>query len=187
MAIIANRLNSPRTPRSSSREIEYEELPVVTDMETALAPDAYVIHPDLGDNLCFTREIDTGNLDQVVGESDLVVERTFRFPRHTGVCLEGRSVVGDYDAADRRLTVSYTAPGPEHDPGLLCPASGLQMTMSGSSARTWQIGANQDPRLRRRVGHLRDLDGAGPSRSSSSPTVSNPSSATFIPATTRSR
>ena len=111
VAIVANRL---RLAEDAAQfvEIEYEELPVVTDMETALAPDAYVIHPDLGDNLCFTREIDTGNLDQVVGESDLVVERTFRFPRHTGVCLEGRSVVGDYDAADRRLTVhiSHQAP-----------------------------------------------------------------------------
>jgi aerobic carbon-monoxide dehydrogenase large subunit len=93
-------------------EVAYEELPVVTDMETALDPSTHVIHPSLGDNLCYTRVVDSGNFDQTVDASDVVVERTFRFPRHTGVCLEGRSVVGDYSAADRRLTVyiSHQAP-----------------------------------------------------------------------------
>ena len=93
-------------------EVAYEELPVVTDMETALDPSSHVIHPSLGDNLCYTRVVDSGNFDQTVDASDVVVERTFRFPRHTGVCLEGRSVVGDYSAADRRLTVyiSHQAP-----------------------------------------------------------------------------
>src|SRR5690606_10831882 len=93
-------------------EVAYQELPVVTDMETALDPSAPVIHPSLGDNLCFTRVGDSGNFDETVEASDVVVERTFRFPRHTGVCLEGRSVIGDYSAADRRLTVyiSHQAP-----------------------------------------------------------------------------
>lgn len=92
--------------------VDYEELPVVTDMERALDPGSPVIHPELGDNLCFTREVDTGNFPQVEAAADVVVERTFRFPRHTGVCLEGRSVIGDFSAADGRLTVyiSHQAP-----------------------------------------------------------------------------
>lgn len=93
-------------------EIDYEELPVVVDMEKALDPGAPVIHPDLGDNLCFAREIDTGNWEEVAKAADLILERTFRFPRHTGVCLEGRSVIGDYNPSDKRLTVyiSHQAP-----------------------------------------------------------------------------
>ncbi len=79
-------------------EVVYDELPVVTNMETALDPGAHVIHPELGDNLCFTREIDSGNSGPAVAASALTVERTFRFPRHTGVCLEGRSVVGDFSS-----------------------------------------------------------------------------------------
>jgi carbon-monoxide dehydrogenase large subunit len=92
--------------------VDYEELPVVTDLETALDPDSPVIHPELGDNLCFTREVDTGNFGDIAAKADLIVERTFRFPRHTGVCLEGRSVLGDFSAADGRLTVyiSHQAP-----------------------------------------------------------------------------
>ena len=92
--------------------VDYEELPVVTDLETALDPATPVIHPELGDNLCFTREVTTNNYPEIQGQADLVVERTFRFPRHTGVCLEGRSVLGDFSAADGRLTVyiSHQAP-----------------------------------------------------------------------------
>jgi carbon-monoxide dehydrogenase large subunit len=92
--------------------VDYEELPVVTDLETALDPGTPVIHPELGDNLCFTREVTTNNYPEIQAQADLVIERTFRFPRHTGVCLEGRSVLGDFSAADGRLTVyiSHQAP-----------------------------------------------------------------------------
>lgn len=92
--------------------VDYEELPVVTDMETALDENAYVIHPELGTNLCFERVVTTDTYDNVSAKADFIVERTFRFPRHTGVCLEGRSVIGDFSAPDGRLTVyiSHQAP-----------------------------------------------------------------------------
>ena len=98
-------------------EVDYEELPVVTDLETALDPGTPVIHPQIGDNLCFARELDAGDFDAVVARADHVVERTFRFPRHTGVCPEGRSVVGDWTRADRRLTIyiSHQAPNMVQD------------------------------------------------------------------------
>ena len=43
--------------------VDWQELPVVGNMETALAPKTPVIHPALGDNLCFHKEIDTGAVD----------------------------------------------------------------------------------------------------------------------------
>src|SRR5205085_9195191 len=43
-------------------EAEWEELPVVVDMDEALAGST-VIHPELGDNICFKREHDTGGVD----------------------------------------------------------------------------------------------------------------------------
>ncbi len=98
-------------------EITYQELPVVTDMETALDPGADVIHPELGDNLCFARELDAGDFDAAVAKADRIVERTFRFPRHTGVCLEGRSVIGDWSKSEQRLsiTISHQAPNMVQD------------------------------------------------------------------------
>jgi carbon-monoxide dehydrogenase large subunit len=86
-------------------EIVYQELPAVTDPETALDPRTPVIQPSLGDNLCFERKLDVGEVDKAFAESDAVVETTFMFGRHTGVTTESRSIVADWNQGDRRMTV----------------------------------------------------------------------------------
>ena len=85
--------------------VEYQELDAVTDMRTALDPATAVIHASLGDNLAFERNHDTGGVDQAFAEADEVVEAEFVFGRHTGVTLEPRSVVADWNAAEARLTI----------------------------------------------------------------------------------
>ncbi|MDB5514750.1 MAG: carbon monoxide dehydrogenase [Tardiphaga sp.] len=85
--------------------VDYEELDAVTDMRTALDPETPVIHPALGDNLAFERNLDAGTVDQAFAESDEVVEADFVFGRHTGVTLEPRSVLADWNAAETRLTI----------------------------------------------------------------------------------
>jgi len=92
-------------------EAEWEELPVVTDMDAALAGKT-VIHPELGDNICFRREHDTGGVDEAFARADVVVEETFHFGRHTGVCLEGRAILADYNAAEHSLTVYHATQAP---------------------------------------------------------------------------
>ncbi|MEO8837686.1 MAG: xanthine dehydrogenase family protein molybdopterin-binding subunit [Herbaspirillum sp.] len=93
-------------------EVDWEELPVVSNIETALLPETPVIHPDLGDNLCFAKTIDTGGVDKAFEQADLVVEETYRFGRVTGVTMEPRSVLADFDPSERKLTVyqSHQAP-----------------------------------------------------------------------------
>jgi aerobic carbon-monoxide dehydrogenase large subunit len=85
--------------------VAYEELEAVTDMRTALDPETPVIHPSLGDNLAFERNLDAGAVDAAFADSDEVVEADFIFGRHTGVTLEPRSVVADWNAAEKRLTI----------------------------------------------------------------------------------
>jgi hypothetical protein len=85
--------------------VDYEELEAVTDMRTALDPATPVIHPALGDNLAFERNLDAGEVDAAFASSDAVVEADFIFGRHTGVTLEPRSVVADWNAAEARLTI----------------------------------------------------------------------------------
>jgi aerobic carbon-monoxide dehydrogenase large subunit len=85
--------------------VAYEELEAVTDMRTALDPATPVIHPSLGDNLAFERNLDAGNVDQAFASSDEVVEAEFIFGRHTGVTLEPRAVVADWNSAEARLTI----------------------------------------------------------------------------------
>src|SRR6187551_2904171 len=86
-------------------EVTYEELPAVTDPETALDPKTPVIQPTLGDNLCFERKLDVGEVDKAFAASDAVVETTFMFGRHTGVTTEPRSIVADWSPGDQRMTV----------------------------------------------------------------------------------
>jgi aerobic carbon-monoxide dehydrogenase large subunit len=85
--------------------VEYEQLEVVTDMRTALDAATPVIHASLGDNLAFERIHEAGAVDQAFAESDAVVEADFIFGRHTGVTLEPRAVVADWNAAEARLTI----------------------------------------------------------------------------------
>jgi aerobic carbon-monoxide dehydrogenase large subunit len=86
-------------------EVDYRPLPVVADPETALRPETPVIHPDLGDNLCFERRLDVGAVDEAFAGSDAVVETTFVFGRHTGVTTEPRAIVADWNEGEQRLTV----------------------------------------------------------------------------------
>jgi carbon-monoxide dehydrogenase large subunit len=85
--------------------VEYEELEPVTDMRTALDPETPVIHPSLGDNLAFERHLDAGAVDAAFAGSDEVVEADFVFGRHTGVTLEPRATVADWNPAEARLTI----------------------------------------------------------------------------------
>ena len=85
--------------------IDYEELPVVTDTRTALDPETPVIHASLGDNLAFERVLDAGAVDAAFAGSDEIAEAEFVFGRHTGVTLEPRAVVADWNAAEARLTI----------------------------------------------------------------------------------
>src|SRR3954447_13041981 len=85
--------------------VEYEELEPVTDMQNALDPATPVIHPSLGDNLAFERNFEAGTVDQAFAESDAVVEAEFICGRHTGVTLEPRAVLADWNAGEARLTI----------------------------------------------------------------------------------
>ncbi len=85
--------------------VDFEPLPPVVDVLAALQPGSPVIHPELGDNLAFERTIDAGEVDAALAAADHVIEASFSFGRHTGVTLEARAVVADWNEGDARLTV----------------------------------------------------------------------------------
>jgi aerobic carbon-monoxide dehydrogenase large subunit len=93
-------------------EVEYEELPAVTDAETALDKTTPVIHPELADNLTFERTLDAGEVDKAFAAADAIAEATFIFGRHTGVTNEPRAVVADWNQGAQRLTVHHGTQAP---------------------------------------------------------------------------
>jgi carbon-monoxide dehydrogenase large subunit len=94
-------------------EADLEELPPAVDAETALTADAPVIHADFGSNLAWERKVDVGNIDHAFAAPDVtIVEREFRFGRHTGVTLESRGTVCDFDPSEQTLTMHYSGQAP---------------------------------------------------------------------------
>ena len=71
-----------------------------------------MIHPDLGDNLCFQRVNESGKVDEAFAAAHKVVEATFHTGRHTGVTLEPRSILADYNRASAKLTVYHATQAP---------------------------------------------------------------------------
>ena len=92
--------------------IEYEPLAPVADMETALDKAMPVIHPELGDNLVFQRLNESGDVDAAFKAAHRVVEATYITNRHTGVTLEPRSILADYNRASGSLTVYHATQAP---------------------------------------------------------------------------
>src|SRR5262249_49992755 len=97
--------------------VTWAVLPAVTDPTTALDPATPLIHPERADNLAFARSLDSGNVDRAFREADVVLCETFTMGRHTGVTLEGRAILADFDPTERRLTVyhSFQAPNMMQD------------------------------------------------------------------------
>ena len=86
-------------------DIEYEPLRAVLSATEALADGAPVIHPELGDNMLYETRLTTGDVGRAFAGPARVWERTFTTGRHTGVPLEPRSLLADYEPATRSLTV----------------------------------------------------------------------------------
>jgi len=116
--------------------VEWEELPAVTDAETALTGPA--MHPSLDSNIGFETTVEAGDVKAAFAGAEIVVEETFRFGRHTGVSLEPRTILADYNPAEDSLVVhqSHQTPHqqqdlfsrllgiPEHKVQVICPDVG---------------------------------------------------------------
>lgn len=90
--------------------IEWEELPAVVDGRQALS--AVPIHESMGSNLAFEHRILTGDPKAAFAEAAVVVEREFIFGRQSGLTLEPRGLVADWDDARESLVVYHSHQSP---------------------------------------------------------------------------
>ncbi len=86
-------------------EVDYEPLPVVSDLEKALAPDSPVVHSQWPDNQAFTFELGTGDMDKARAEADVVIRQKFVHQRLAPIPVETRGVVARYFPGEDELTV----------------------------------------------------------------------------------
>jgi aerobic carbon-monoxide dehydrogenase large subunit len=109
-------------------DVEWKELPAVTDPEGALDENAPVIHAELGNNLCYERLIDTGNVDGAFARAGHIVEAAFETGRHTHVSLEPRAILAAFNAAENQLTVWHSTQVPYMTQWIIAHHFGLPET-----------------------------------------------------------
>ncbi|MPV49642.1 molybdopterin-dependent oxidoreductase [Pseudactinotalea sp. HY160] len=100
VAVVVARSRAQARDAQELVDVDYEELPLVLDLEEA-ATDSTLVHPDLGTNVSATWVFDSaeagtgGEVEAALAESDVVVERTIRQQRLIPAFMEPRSVLVD--------------------------------------------------------------------------------------------
>jgi aerobic carbon-monoxide dehydrogenase large subunit len=103
---------------------ELEPLPVVLDAREAVEPDAPALHD--GGNEALTLERGYGDAEAAFARAAHVVEIEVEVGRHTGVPLETRGLVADYDEALDRLTIWGATKVPHFNRGVLAQLLGME-------------------------------------------------------------
>ncbi len=85
--------------------VEYESLPTVVDLETALEPESPVIHEGWEDNGFVERRFTSEGFEDAFESAPHRVSGTWGMARHTAVPLETRAVLAEYDRGRDQLTV----------------------------------------------------------------------------------
>ena len=86
-------------------EVDYDELPVVTDMMSAIGDGAMVIHDSLGTNRAYTWVLTNGDVDKVFAEAPVVVKERYYNQRLIPNAIEPRGVVVQPVPAQGEYTV----------------------------------------------------------------------------------
>ncbi len=81
--------------------VTYEDLPVVTSPEEALAKGAPVIHPKAPDNTPFRYDYSHGDVNEGIRDSDAIVEDTYITQRVTHCCLGTAGIIAEFDAQEK--------------------------------------------------------------------------------------
>jgi aerobic carbon-monoxide dehydrogenase large subunit len=109
---------------AASVDLDFDELPAVTDMLAALEPGAPLVHEEWGDNV-FIEFSEDGPVDEIAKTAAIKVTRKIRTSRHCMFPMEGRGVVAYRDQRLRYLTLVTSTQFPHSVQTGLCECLGL--------------------------------------------------------------
>lgn len=92
--------------------VDYNALPAVVGIKASRASDAVLVHPQYDSNQAFEMTLTAGDAAAAFDAADLVVEAVLDLGRQTGLTLEPRSIVGEYDPSLRTLKVHHSTQTP---------------------------------------------------------------------------
>jgi len=101
VAVVVARDRASALDALAAIEVDYDPLPVVLDMEAALAEGADLVHADKGTNASYTWIYDSaqagsgGSVEQARADAEVVIRRRYRQQRLIPAFMEPRSVVVD--------------------------------------------------------------------------------------------
>jgi aerobic carbon-monoxide dehydrogenase large subunit len=90
---------------ADSIAVEYTPLVPLADVAAALRDREHRVHEELADNILFECDTAGGDIERAFREADLRLARTFQHPRSTGLAIENRGVLAQYEPARGLLTV----------------------------------------------------------------------------------
>jgi carbon-monoxide dehydrogenase large subunit len=85
--------------------VEYEELPVVVDIEAALADGAPLVHEEFGTNKAYTWTLTNGDVDQVFADAAIVVKQRHYLARLIANAIEPRGCLAQVSPATGDMTL----------------------------------------------------------------------------------
>jgi aerobic carbon-monoxide dehydrogenase large subunit len=89
---------------AESVQLQFEELPALTDALEARQPDAPRVHEEWDDNLFLTTTAD-GDIEAVAAHAPIVIKREYHTARQCMVPLEGKGVHAEWDKRNAQLIV----------------------------------------------------------------------------------
>jgi carbon-monoxide dehydrogenase large subunit len=101
VAVVVARSSAEAHDALEEIDVEYDELPVILDMEAAIADGAPLVHEDLGTNTNAVWKFDSGeagtggNVEDAISSSEVVLKRRFRQQRLVPAFMEPRACVVD--------------------------------------------------------------------------------------------
>jgi CO/xanthine dehydrogenase Mo-binding subunit len=105
-------------------QVDYEDLPVVTDVEKAMQPGATIIHPDQGSNVFCHHKLYNGDIEAGFRQADVIVESVFNTPAQEHAYLQTESGLAYIDE-EGRVAVITTGQWGEKDRKQIAHALGL--------------------------------------------------------------
>ncbi len=85
-------------------QVEYEDLPVVTDVEKAMQEESLLLHPDRGSNIFCHYRIRKGDVEDALTRADVIIEGEYRTPAQEHAYLQPEAGLGYIDE-EGRVTV----------------------------------------------------------------------------------
>jgi CO/xanthine dehydrogenase Mo-binding subunit len=105
-------------------EVDYEDLPVVSDPRVAIQPDAQQVHPRYAGNILKHIPIRKGDVAQGFAESDVIIEGDYFTPWQEHAYLQPEAGLA-YIEADGRVTVQVAGQWTHEDQMQIAHALGL--------------------------------------------------------------